>query len=232
MPALIVRVSLILALVTAPSVALAQSSCALSPVFLLLRQVAGVDVIGDCKEPPSIAENGDITQVTTRGLAVYRYSDQVIAFTDGQTSWLYGPEGLQKRPNDERFAWEQQRQAERPTLAAPQPPTPTARPSTPTPAPKSKLTPALAAKCSNLGFDLASEMAPAIGGEAATFGQMITGQCRGIVEEHGEAGFACYEPAARQFVREGSRFVPGPGSAEAAVNGFRARVELCLSNLD
>jgi hypothetical protein len=54
----------------------AQMPCSLSPIFGLLRQVAGPDVVGDCKEPATLAENGDVTQVTTRGLAVYRYADQ------------------------------------------------------------------------------------------------------------------------------------------------------------
>src|SRR6266511_1469656 len=98
---------LVLALTVTTTPAAAQAPCALSPVFALFRQVAGADVVGECKEPATVSEQGDVTQATTRGLAAYRYADQVIAFTDGRTTWLYGPEGLQKRGASERFAWEQ-----------------------------------------------------------------------------------------------------------------------------
>lgn len=49
---------------------------------------------------------GDSIQRTTTGLMVWRKSDNVTAFTNGSTTWLIGPFGLQSRPNDARFDWE------------------------------------------------------------------------------------------------------------------------------
>ena len=57
------------------------------------------------------AQNGDGLQETTAwhgkgGLLVWRKSDNWTAFTDGSTTWVNGPYGVQRRPNAERFAWE------------------------------------------------------------------------------------------------------------------------------
>jgi len=54
------------------------------------------------------AENGDGLQRTTTGLMVWRKADNWTAFTDGATTWINGPLGLQMRPNDQRFDWEMQ----------------------------------------------------------------------------------------------------------------------------
>ncbi len=51
-------------------------------------------------------ENGDGLQQTTKGLLVWRKADNFTAFTDGSTTWINGPNGLQSRPNDARFDWE------------------------------------------------------------------------------------------------------------------------------
>jgi hypothetical protein len=50
--------------------------------------------------------SGDVLQPTTRGLLVRRTADRVVGFTDGTSTWLAGPCGLQQRPNGARFAWE------------------------------------------------------------------------------------------------------------------------------
>jgi len=50
--------------------------------------------------------SADSIQHTTTGLMVWRKVDNVTAFTDGTTTWLIGPFGLQSRPNDVRFNWE------------------------------------------------------------------------------------------------------------------------------
>lgn len=52
--------------------------------------------------------NGDALQKTTRGLLVWRKADNWTAYTDGASTWINGPYGLQERPNDERFGWESQ----------------------------------------------------------------------------------------------------------------------------
>jgi lipoprotein-anchoring transpeptidase ErfK/SrfK len=50
--------------------------------------------------------SGDARQRTTGGLLVWRKADNLVAFTDGATTWVAGPDGLQQRPNGQRFAWE------------------------------------------------------------------------------------------------------------------------------
>ena len=50
--------------------------------------------------------HGDDLQHTSTGLLVWRKADNVSAFTNGQWTWLLGPDGLEQRPNDQRFAWE------------------------------------------------------------------------------------------------------------------------------
>ncbi|HEX2923954.1 MAG TPA: hypothetical protein VHS28_08005 [Chloroflexota bacterium] len=50
--------------------------------------------------------SGNSLQQTTNGLMVWRKADNVAAFTDGSTTWVIGPQGLQTRPNDTRFDWE------------------------------------------------------------------------------------------------------------------------------
>jgi hypothetical protein len=233
----------LLALAPIADPAEAQSSCTLSPVFGLFRQVAGATVFGECKEPAAIGANGDVTQTTTRGLAVYRYADQVIAFTDGQTTWLFGPDGLQKRPIGDKFAWETAVSSAPPSTAAPAPAAPAVVPppvpahtATAAQAPeprRSKLTPALAAKCSTLGSDLADEMAPIAGAEAGDFGDSIEEECRDIVEEHGAPGYTCYERAARDITRMSRGLIPADGmSGQTIVDASRARVDRCTDSLD
>lgn len=64
-------------------------------------------VVGDCLENEHHnSNNGDSLQRTRGGLLVWRKADNWTAFTDGSTTWINGPQGLQSRPNSERFAWE------------------------------------------------------------------------------------------------------------------------------
>lgn len=66
---------------------------------------------------------GDALQHTTRGLLVWRKADNWTAFTDGAQTWVNGPYGLARRPNDQRFSWEANPQglplADDPTAARP-----------------------------------------------------------------------------------------------------------------
>jgi len=64
-------------------------------------------VVGQPLENEHWGANGDSLQQTTTGLMVWRKADNWTAFTDGATTWINGPNGLQSRPNDERFPWEQ-----------------------------------------------------------------------------------------------------------------------------
>jgi hypothetical protein len=82
------------------------ATCGFVGGFATLHDLAP-DVVGDCKEDEHHdATSGDALQATTNGLLVWRKADNWTAFTDGSTTWINGPEGLQSRPNDQRFAWE------------------------------------------------------------------------------------------------------------------------------
>lgn len=72
--------------------------------------------------------NGDALQHTTAwhgkgGLLVWRKADNWTAFTDGANTWINGPYGIQKRPNAERFDWENdgQQVASQPMASTPPP---------------------------------------------------------------------------------------------------------------
>ena len=65
------------------------------------------DVVGDCVENEQHdPETGTTLQDTTNGQLIWRKADNWTAFTDGQHTWINGPEGLQQRLNTERFPWE------------------------------------------------------------------------------------------------------------------------------
>ena len=65
------------------------------------------EIVGQCVENERWnTSNGDSLQQTTRGLMVWRKSDNFTAFTDGYRSWVNGPYGLQQRLNTEQFVWE------------------------------------------------------------------------------------------------------------------------------
>lgn len=74
--------------------------------------------VGTCLDDESNnpAQGNDL-QHTSTGLLVWRKADNVSAFTNGQWTWLLGPDGLAQRPNNQRFAWEPNPQ--KLTIAAP-----------------------------------------------------------------------------------------------------------------
>ena len=84
------------------------------------------DVVGECRASEHHDPlNGDGLQETSAwhgqgGLLVWRKADNWTAFTDGATTWINGPFGLQKRQNDQRFDWES---AAQPAPTAPTAPT-------------------------------------------------------------------------------------------------------------
>ena len=82
------------------------TSCQLAPVFVMLRNQVGRDRVGECSGPMVRNEGGDMTQPTTRGILTLRSTDQAVTFSDGQTTWLFGPNGLESRPSGSRLAWE------------------------------------------------------------------------------------------------------------------------------
>jgi hypothetical protein len=85
----------------------AQEPCRFVLGFATLRDLVGAQKVGTCLEDEHFnLENGNSEQHTSGGLLVWRKVDNFTAFTDGGTSWVNGPEGLQSRPNGERFSWE------------------------------------------------------------------------------------------------------------------------------
>lgn len=85
----------------------AQEACGFVGGFAELRALVGEQKIGACLENERFnLENGNAEQRTTGGLLVWRKIDNFTAFTDGGTTWINGPNGLQSRPNSERLAWE------------------------------------------------------------------------------------------------------------------------------
>jgi uncharacterized protein YkwD len=102
--ALTLAVALLLAGVGTMS-ASAPADCQFVLGFRTLHELDPYDV-GSCTSNQSHAGNGDATQMTSRGMLVWRKADNFTAFTDGYRTWVNGPHGLQERLNTERFPWE------------------------------------------------------------------------------------------------------------------------------
>lgn len=82
------------------------ASCALMPAFESMREQIGGEIVGACTDQPTVRENGDAQQPTTKGLFAFRRNESWVAFTDGHRTWVKGPNGVQQRLNSERFPWE------------------------------------------------------------------------------------------------------------------------------
>ncbi len=99
---------LLSAILVAPASArLSAADCLFRAGFQELHDLIP-DVVGDCLADESHDPvSGDTIQPTTNGMLVWRQADNWTAFTDGATTWINGPCGLQSRSNDDRFPWEQ-----------------------------------------------------------------------------------------------------------------------------
>src|SRR5687768_14682546 len=105
--ALLLAVVAVAGQMSAPGQAAAQSACDFKLGFRAIAEKLP-EAVGSCLENEHFnPANGDSLQRTTRGLLVWRKSDNFTAFTDGHRSWVAGPFGLQSRLNTERFDWEQ-----------------------------------------------------------------------------------------------------------------------------
>ena len=81
--------------------------CRFTLGFADLRQAIGASTVGEClQDEYQDPVSGDTRQATTRGELVYRRASNTSAFTNGYETWVMGPNGLQRRLNTERFAWE------------------------------------------------------------------------------------------------------------------------------
>lgn len=114
------------------------TACRFVSGFAALRDLVGATRVGNCLEDEYVnAANGNTEQHTTGGLLVWRQVDNWTAFTDGHETWINGPEGLARRLNTDRFAWERDPLTTAATSpAAPRPAaSPTAVPPRPSPSP-------------------------------------------------------------------------------------------------
>lgn len=100
-------VGVILSLIFAPHVALAQAApaCGFTLGFQTLDDLIPTHV-GDCLDDETHDGSGDAVQHTVGGLLVWRKADNWTAFTDGFQTWINGPYGLAERLNTQRFSWE------------------------------------------------------------------------------------------------------------------------------
>ena len=92
-----------LAVITLTLASAVAADCEFVLGFKALRDLIGHEIVGECLENEHFSENGDSTQATTGGLLVWRNADNHTAFTDGNHTWINGPNGLQQRLNSERF---------------------------------------------------------------------------------------------------------------------------------
>src|SRR5262245_21081015 len=83
----------------ADTLAAAAPDCQFTLGFKTLHDLIPT-VVGDCVEDAHAnPSNGDVAQMTTHGLLVWRKPDNYTAFTDGFHTWVNGPFGLQMRLN-------------------------------------------------------------------------------------------------------------------------------------
>jgi hypothetical protein len=112
-----------------------QVPCTFAGDFAAFRDVVGPQTVGTCLEDEHVNEtNGNTEQRTSGGLFVRRAEGTITAFTDGVTTWLNGPNGLEIRPNGQQLPWEVELAAALPSLlvdgSAPSPsPSPLVSPS-------------------------------------------------------------------------------------------------------
>ena len=65
------------------------------------------DIVGDCLDDEQHNPATGLTQQsTTNGQLTWRKADNWTGFSDGEQTWINGPEGLQQRLNSEQFPWE------------------------------------------------------------------------------------------------------------------------------
>jgi hypothetical protein len=111
-------VALLAALSTFGSVLPAQAqsaptACTFQKGFAVLKSLIP-NTVGTCLSDEGRNEiSGNTEQRTSGGMLVYSPSRNLVAFTDGRTTWLVGPDGLASRPNQgPAFAWESKSCAE------------------------------------------------------------------------------------------------------------------------
>ncbi|MDE0047825.1 MAG: hypothetical protein OXO54_13680 [Chloroflexota bacterium] len=85
---------------------LLAQDCAFQLGFKALHDLIP-DVVGDCLDDEQHNSATGLTQQNTaNGRLTWRKADNWTGFTDGQRTWINGPQGLQQRLNSERLPWE------------------------------------------------------------------------------------------------------------------------------
>ncbi|MDO8689075.1 MAG: glycoside hydrolase family 2 TIM barrel-domain containing protein [Dehalococcoidia bacterium] len=101
-----------LLLAWAPGESRASGTCQITLGFAVLRdmvdQAEGADMVGTCLEDVRYDADGNAMQITSNGLLGWSGSANWTGFTDGETTWVNGPNGLEKRSNDEQLQWEEE----------------------------------------------------------------------------------------------------------------------------
>ena len=92
-------------LMATPAPAQAAPSCHFQLGFATLQHLLPAP-IGQCLDNAHYSATGDAVQHSSGGLLVWRKSDNWTAFTNGYATWVNGPNGVQRRRNDQRFSWE------------------------------------------------------------------------------------------------------------------------------
>ena len=82
------------------------AGCTFPPRLGDLRARIGADLVGDCVEEAHAAGPGESRQRTTRGEMVWWEGDERAVFANDAYTWMTGPNGIVRRRNEERFAWE------------------------------------------------------------------------------------------------------------------------------
>jgi uncharacterized protein YjbI with pentapeptide repeats len=99
-----------LSLISTPSLSAAATPAAAACTFQRFAafvEVLAPDLVGNCVENEHLVSSGNIEQHTAQGLLYWRKCDSLTIFTDGNVTWLNGPDGLASRLNtDPPFDWE------------------------------------------------------------------------------------------------------------------------------
>lgn len=91
--------------IAAPAQSQSAPSCQYVLGFQTLNSMDPSDT-GSCTDNQAFAANGDAQQHTTTGRMAWRKADNWTAFTNGNWTWINGPNGLAERLNTQRFSWE------------------------------------------------------------------------------------------------------------------------------
>lgn len=200
--------------------------------FATLRELVGAEKVGQCLEDERFNDdNGNAEQRTTGGLLVWRKADNVTAFTDGATTWINGPNGLQSRPNSERFSWERDPAppaAARPGEPIASPPAPAAPVGSGQPAATADLS-GMVLKLEDLppGFTVTPDRTGATPNERVAEASPNPARTRTRLAELGRTGgwISGFERTDPSALVAGAIFIQSSVSQFATIDGARAYVE-------